>query len=199
MSVPAPKDLSNEALAARARLGAVACFAELVRRYEGRLYNFLLRRVRCPADAEDLAQDTFVRAWQRIEQYDPRWQFSTWLFTIGHRLAIARRRTPLTNGRPDLAAGAGGDPAEAASRREQAHLLWDLADRVLNDRQRTVLWLRYAEDLSNRDIARVLGTSSVVVRVTLFRARERLAGCLERTSMMRASHPAAAQLAGELT
>ena len=52
-----------------------------------------------------------------------------------------------------------------------------MADRVLTERQRTALWLRYAEDMETRDIAKVLGTSQVVVRVTLFRARERLAQC----------------------
>ena len=54
-------------------------------------------------------------------------------------------------------------------------LIWETADRILTDSQRTVLWLRYAEELSNGEIARVLGRSQISVRVTLFRAREALA------------------------
>ncbi len=180
MTLSRPKDLTIEALVARAQQGAVSCFAELVRRFEPRLFNFLIRRVGCAADAEDLTQDTFVRAWQRIDQYNPRWCFSTWLFTIGHRLAISHRsrRRPLTNGHGPLTTAAPeADPARSIARSEQAGLLWNLADRVLTDRQRTALWLRVAEDMGTRDIARVLGTSQVVVRVTLFRARERLAQC----------------------
>ncbi|MEE8146382.1 MAG: sigma-70 family RNA polymerase sigma factor, partial [Longimicrobiales bacterium] len=82
------EDLPVCTLVSRAQTGSLSSFAELVARFEGRLFNFLLRRTRCVADAEDLAQDTFVRAWQRIRRYDPRWRFSTWLFTIAHRLAV---------------------------------------------------------------------------------------------------------------
>ena len=80
--------LSSEELACRAQAGSLPSFAKLVERYQGRLYNFLLRRVGHADDAEDLAQDTFVRAWERIDRYRTTWRFSTWLFTIGSRLAI---------------------------------------------------------------------------------------------------------------
>ena len=86
-----PRLLSQEPiphLVSRAQHGSLPCFAELVKRFEGRLFNFLVRRTVTTHDAEDLVQDAFVRAWQRIDQYDPRWQFSTWLFTIANRLAI---------------------------------------------------------------------------------------------------------------
>ena len=180
MSDPPPK-LATETLVSRAQAGSVPCFTELVRLFEPRLFNFVLRRTGSVPDAEDVTQETFVRAWQRLGQYNPRWQFSTWLFTIGHRQAMTlrhrNRRRAASNGAVHATVDPGDDPGRVAARREQARLLWDLADRVLTDRQRTALWLRYAEDLPPRDIARVLGTSQVVVRVTLFRARERLAAC----------------------
>ncbi len=119
-----------------------------------------------------------MRAWQRFEQYDPRWQFSTWLFTIAHRLAITHRR------RHDVATSCDtrefatvdrDDPARLLADREQGGQLWETADRILTETQRTALWLRYAEDLSNTDIAAITGRSRVSVRVTLFRARETLA------------------------
>ena len=181
-STPLPLTLSAlplPELVSRAQRGSLPCFAELVKRFEGRLFNFLCRRTGSTHDAEDLAQDAFVRAWQRIDQYNPRWQFSTWLFTIGHRLAITylqrrRRERGTYNGR-EIATAQRDDPGRIVADRDQCDLLWETADRILTTSQRTVLWLRYAEELSNKDIAAVMGTSQVSARVTLFRAREALA------------------------
>ena len=177
-----PTRLSEESiphLVSRAQRGSLPCFAELVKRFEGRLFNFLVRRTATTHDAEDLTQDAFVRAWQRIDQYDPRWQFSTWLFTIAHRLAITQgrrrqREVGWSDGRDDSPVEH-GDPGQVVSDRELCGLLWETAERVLTESQRTVLWLRYAEELSNMEIARVMGKSQISVRVTLFRAREALA------------------------
>ncbi len=182
-----PRLLSEEPiphLVSRAQRGSLPCFAELVKRFEGRLFNFLRRRTGLTHDAEDLVQDTFVRAWQRIDQYDSRWQFSTWLFTIAHRLAIThgrrrQREVGWSDGREPPTVER-DDPARAIADREQSGLLWETAERILTESQRTVLWLRYAEELSNRDIARVLGRSQISVRVTLFRAREALAAHEQR-------------------
>ncbi len=163
-----------------AKDGSLPAYAEIVRRLQGRLYNFLLRRTRSAADAEDLAQDAFIRAWQRIGQYDPRYQFTTWLFTIAHRLAAAHYRR---NGRMERAGRdrpAGRPPDEPAARiaeAEESRHLWTVAEAELSAQQCTALWLRYAEDLSIREIARVTGRTQTAVRVTLFRARERLAAC----------------------
>ena len=172
-------DDRERALVERARAGSLPAFTGLVKRFEGRLFNFLLRRTRCPDDAEDLAQEAFMRAWQNLDRYDARWQFSTWLFTNANRRAIAHHK----RARPVLASdGLDGHPCEdgsaahrRAADREQYRLIWDLADRLLSETQRTALWLRYAEDLSNADIAAITGRSRVSVRVTLFRAREALA------------------------
>jgi len=177
-----PRLLSEEPiphLVSRAQRGSLPCFAELVKRFEGRLFNFLVRRTRSTHDAEDLVQDAFVRAWQRIDQYDPRWQFSTWLFTIAHRLAITngrhrQREVGWSDGR-EVPTVDRDDPGRAVADRELCGLIWETAERILTESQKTVLWLRYAEELSNRDIARVLGRSQISVRVTLFRAREALA------------------------
>ncbi len=165
-----------------AKGGSLPAFAAIVSRLEGRLYNFLLRRTRSAADAEDLAQESFVRAWQRIGQYDPRFQFTTWLFTIANRLAAAhyrkngrieraRRRDPAPGRPPD-------DPARRVADADLTRHLWAVADRELSVHQRTALWLRYAEDLSIREIARITGRTQTAVRVTLFRARASLGACV---------------------
>lgn len=198
------EDLPVCTLVSRAQTGSLSSFAELVARFEGRLFNFLLRRTRCVADAEDLAQDTFVRAWQRIRRYDPRWRFSTWLFTIAHRLAVTHQRrrrslrslTRLAGRAPAEVA----DPARVIADREQCRLLWDVADRILGETQRTALWLRYAEDLTPGEIARVLGKPRIAVRVMLHRAREALAGEAARAGRRRETVAALEKkLAGDWT
>jgi RNA polymerase sigma-70 factor (ECF subfamily) len=194
-------ELAVAQLVGRARSGSLPCFSELVRRYEGRLFNFVLRRTRSIADAEDVVQDTFVRAWQRIDQYNPRWQFSTWLFTIARRLAAARvqqrRRGAVTIDLRSVASAA-GDPSRSVALEDQCRHIWDLADRMLPETQRMALWLRYAEGLGTKEIARVLGKSQVMVRVTLFRARAALAARLQVADASAPAAPARRQLTGEL-
>jgi RNA polymerase sigma-70 factor (ECF subfamily) len=163
-----------EELALRAQRGSRAAFSELVERFEGRLFNFLLRRVGSAADAEDLAQDAFVRAWQRIGTYKSDWRFSTWLFTIALRLAVSKaRRTPA---RPRLIRDdqAVSEPSAADGEAGRGRI-WALVEETLTPEQQTAVWLRYVEDLAMKDIARVLGRSQVSVRVMLFRARALLA------------------------
>lgn len=189
-----------EQLAERARAGSLPAYAELVRRFEGRLYNFLLRRTHSASEAEEITQEAFVRAWENLGRYDARWQFSTWLFTIARRAAVtaARRRRAASESGAAAATsggGGGGDHVERLADREEALLLWDLADRALSERQRSTLWLRYAEGMEIREIARVQATTPLVVRVTLHRARRalaRAAGAQQATQVSRVG-----ELAGE--
>ncbi len=180
---PPRPELPVAVLVRRAREGSLPAYELLVARFEGRLFNFLLRRTGSRDDAADLTQEAFLRAWQRIDHYDARWQFSTWLFTIARRAAATEmRRRARVRGAGGQGTGPGDDAAdsdgpERAAEREQGRLLWEMADRVLTPVQRTALWLRYAEDLSIPDIATVLGRTPLLVRVTLFRARRKLAAC----------------------
>lgn len=170
-----------EELAARAQEGSLAAYGELVRRFQDRLYAFLLRRTLTAADAEDLAQETFIRAWRRIGLYRPTNRFSTWLFTIAARLASSHRRSAARRAaqRQKLESPAGLDPTAGTDRAERQGRVWGAVDRMLRGDQRTIVWLRYAEGLSMQEIAAVLGKTQVGVRVSLFRAREVLAACPE--------------------
>jgi RNA polymerase sigma-70 factor (ECF subfamily) len=164
---------SDQELVAKAQTGSVPAFAELISRFETRLFNFLLRRStaagRSVIGTEDLTQETFVRAWQSIHRYQPRYRFSTWLFTIGARLARDAQRTQRRWRTHDQRAG------QAWHEQTDAAPLWDLAEQVLTQDQHSALWLRYAEDLSIAETARVLGRTQIGTRVLLHRARTRLA------------------------
>jgi len=160
-----------------ARTGDASAFEGLVRKYHTRVEHFVRRRGVGAGDVEDLAQETFLRAWRSISAFDPggRARFSTWLFTIASRVASTHLRDARTAERALRSIM----PTAAACAQEKVAAcdvdLWGLADRVLGPETRSALWLRYAEDLSPEEIAHVLQRSGVSVRVMLMRGRARLA------------------------
>jgi RNA polymerase sigma-70 factor, ECF subfamily len=170
--------LTDEQLAVRAQEGSSACFGALVDRFESRLLTFLTKRLGNTHTAQDIAQDTFVKAWEKRDRYNTRWRYSTWLYTIASRRASnhlrqqASRNTlshnidPVARDTPHV--------SSALATHEAHTLVWQLAAKHLSSNQHTILWLRYGEDLSCKDIARVLSTTSVAVRAALHRARKTL-------------------------
>ena len=173
-----PSAVSVETLAARARAGNRASFDELVVRFRPRLVAFLARRVASPADAEDVAQETFLRAFDHLDRYDPSRPFGTWLFTIGKNVAanhVLARTRRATHEQAAAAEPPPGEPptAEVADT-SQASDLWQRAAQVLPPDTYRMLWLRYAQDRSVREIAAEMARSSVAIKVMLFRARRRL-------------------------
>ena len=170
--------LSAEDLACRSQQGCRDSFTELVERFGTRLLRFLRRQTNNLQDAEDLVQDTFVRAYANIGSYRSTYKFSTWLFTIARHLACSRlhrlRRRPLFG---EAKAGV-PEPPEELARRQVRQSLWDAAATLTSD-QHQMLWLKYAEDMPIKEIAKVMGKSQVGVKVTLCRARMRLAEKLQ--------------------
>jgi RNA polymerase sigma-70 factor (ECF subfamily) len=161
--------------AAAARDGDESAFAALVHRFAPRLHRYLAAMGLPGADAEDLVQEAFLRAWRHLGDYDPRWAFSTWLWTIARRLALnhlARRRpAPLEGSEPEAPAGASGEPGAVQD-------LWNLARARLPERQCTALWLRYGEERPLEEVAAILSVSPINARVLVHRARQRLAQAL---------------------
>jgi RNA polymerase sigma-70 factor, ECF subfamily len=163
---------SSEELADRARAGSRASFDELVVRHRPRLVAFLARRLAEPADAEDVAQETFLRAYDHLAGYDPTHPFATWLFAIGKHVAanhaVSRRR------RADREHASAALQPVAAPAASAAGDVWGRAAQVLGPDAYRVLWLRYAQGLSVREIATEMSRSAVAIKVMLFRARRRL-------------------------
>jgi len=170
--------LSAEKLARKVQQGCQEAFSELVERYSKRLLRFLHNKTGSVEDAEDLVQDTFVKAYQNIHTYRDSWRFSTWLFTIARRLSISRYRS-----RRHLkpAGRLKSEVAESGDARAQEYIVsnpWTVA-RALTQNQYQALWLKYAEDMSIKEIASVMRKSQVNVRVILYRARANLAKRLQ--------------------
>jgi RNA polymerase sigma-70 factor, ECF subfamily len=175
---PCDDSATDEQLALLAQLGSAASFEQLVRRLQVPLVHFLLRRTGCLADAEDVAQDAFVRAHRSLASYSPKWRFRTWLFTIAHRLAItlSHRRRPAgqASSALDEIASPAAEPCDLVAAEEGRQSLWNTVGAILAADEVSAFWLHYVEDLSTADIAQVLGRSRVAVKTMLFRARKRL-------------------------
>lgn len=153
----------------------MAAFEELVYRFERRIYAFVANFSRNEADAREVTQDTFVRAFQAIARYEPRRPFAAWLFTIARRRCIDRhRKTEPAVVEPEPELVDLNEPSELLAQREDRQNLWSIARRLLPQAQYDALWLRYAEDMEVAQIARVLGKTSTNVKVLLFRARRTL-------------------------
>jgi RNA polymerase sigma-70 factor (ECF subfamily) len=167
-----------EQLALRAKRGCRRSFNELVELFHARLVRFLRKETAHPQSAEDIAQETFLRAWKNIGRYRSRWKFSTWLYTIGYHLAC-NHRADLPKG-PANPSGQGKvqPPDVLAANRETSRMLWDTAAE-LPENQYEALWLKYAEDMSIKEIAKVMGKSQVNVKLILYRARTGLVKRLE--------------------
>lgn len=182
-----PTDLAAEpirldiaTLLQRITRGDLRAFAELVDRYQRPLFAFLGRMGLEAARAEEVAQETFLRAWQSLPRYrTEQAQFSTWLFTIARRLALnelARSRNRYEVAADDDAP----EPACAAARPEQAldqrrlQARIDAAFRSLGTDDRSVLALAYSHDLGMAEIAVIEGCSVDAVKTRLHRARQRL-------------------------
>lgn len=179
VGLTAMANASAEELALRSQNGCQASFAELVRRYGGRLLVLMQQRTGNPHDAEDLVQDTFVKAYRNIHRYQSTFRFSTWLFTIATRLANSHYRSQRSMQIPLEAQAHDREPDAAAVEHESRQGLWSLA-RTLSDNQYQALWLKYVEDMSIKEIAKVMSRSQVSVKVLLYRARMNLAKQLNK-------------------
>ena len=185
---------SNEELACRAQQGCSASFERLLRRFQTPVLHFLRHRG-WAADAEDLAQETFLRAYQNLHRYNRRWAFSAWLFTIARRMSINhyRRTKPTANATAiHTATASDPEPLDALVATEGRRRLWDLAAKTLSEEQTTALWLHYVEEMPLSGIALVLGRSRASVKVMLFRARRKLLPLFDEFNEDRRRRPAVA-------
>ncbi len=179
-SKAAAGETSDETLVRQCLAGDQATFAQLVDRYEARLLRFF-RGMGCEAaDAADLAQETFIKAYRNLPRFKLDRQFSTWLFTIAKRTAIDLFRSR----RPSVEWGAEQDieeqtPASNLETKSQVESFWNQAKRQLKPTQYLALWFRYGEELSIRETSEALRMSESRVKLILHRTRKKLASCLE--------------------
>jgi RNA polymerase sigma-70 factor (ECF subfamily) len=167
-----------------AKAGDQEAFRHIVERYQGAVYNLAYRMLGDPEEAEDAAQEIFVRLYRQLGRYDPERKFSTWTLAIATNYCIdqlRRRRmqlVPLENIIPWARARDAGPEGEALSRESR-----DEVQRLLKqlpEKYRAPLVLRYWEDLSCAEIAEILGVPEGTIKTQIHRARKQLGKMLEQ-------------------
>jgi len=172
----------------KAQRGCAESSRALVMAYQDRLHAFVWRLVRSRHDAEEICQDTFLRAFSSLSNFDFAYRFSTWLFTIGYRLCLncLRRRKDLS-GEVDFSAfsapvedglGVADGVANTDEARRLKKTIWESVDQLTPHQRATVL-LFYRESLSCQEIGEVLDMPAATVKSHLHRARGRLKEMLE--------------------
>lgn len=167
--------------------GDRGAFAQLVGRWQRPLHSAIRRMVFDADDAEELTQETFLRAYSALAGFDPRYRFSPWLFRIATNLAINHRRR---RGRETTVGQSieeetayfealnddhcEGHPEEAWDEAELSRRLWLAVDRLPED-HRAVLIMRHVMDLSYDAIVEATGLPMGTVKSRLARARRLLA------------------------
>jgi RNA polymerase sigma-70 factor (ECF subfamily) len=171
---PGLRNLDERELISAAIAGCTDSFGELVARQRPGLVRYLQRRTASVEDAEDITQETFVRAYLKLGQFNSQWRFSTWLFTIAKKLAINYYRRQQVAPAWYMPRSAVERPDDRLVSNEESMNLWSAA-RSLPASQYEAMWLRYSEGMSVEQIARLMKKSKVCARVLLYRGRVNLA------------------------
>jgi RNA polymerase sigma-70 factor (ECF subfamily) len=154
--------------------GDAAAFESLVMKYQARLVAFLWNLLGSGDDARDAAQDAFVQAYVRLDQFDRSQNFRSWLFTIAYNRGIDLLRRKRSFRRFWQREAASGEPVVTAVTALEDSLFWRPVLRRISPQERSVLVLMYNEDCGTGEIAAVLGCSESTVRVHLLNARRKL-------------------------
>lgn len=150
-------------------------FDEIIQLHSRRVYHFVHQMTRQHQDAEDITQQTFIKAYHHLARFDPRRPMINWLLTIARHTALNHfRGAKKWEEMPAETAGHEPSPARQIEQKEQHDNLWERARELLAPREFEILWLRFAEQLSTEETAQVVGLTTTHVKVLVHRARQTL-------------------------
>lgn len=183
----------DAALVQRCLSGDRESFTTLVERFKVRVYNTCFFLLRSAADAEDVAQETFVRAYNNLDKYDPKLPFAAWILAIARNLSINLKRQPQSRTIPmdiqNVAAGGRGPAASTGNPETIVEGAMGLsavqeAIREIQPEFREALALRYVQKLSYQEISDQLKVPMGTVKSRLFNGRERLIQILTKKGLV---------------
>lgn len=172
---PAAARADETELVRAAVTGNARACEELIHAHHRRVFNFLCHLTRHRQDAEDLTQQTFIKALRHLDSFDCSRPLINWLLTIARRTALNHfRATKQFEFVPADLASPEPSPARQVEQQDRADSLWARARRVLSPREYEVMWLRFGEELSVEETARIVGLTRIHVKVIVHRARQHL-------------------------
>lgn len=195
---PAPADAAPQpedaALVRRAQAGELDAFDELVRRYQRQIYSVIYQMTAHHEEADDLTQDTFVKAWQALKTFKGDSSFFTWIYRIAinrtlnhvkqrrfrnskHAFSLNDLDTDAEN-RPELAALVSDRTPRRQVALDELKEKLNVAMQRLSENHRTVVTLHDIQGLPHDEIAKILDCNAATVRTRLYYARQQLQGIL---------------------
>lgn len=180
-----------------ARQGDKAAFGRLIEAYQGPVYNLAYRMLGNRGEAEEAAQEAFIRAYTKLDSYDPRRKFSTWMLSIASNYCIdllRKRRALLLSldqplpPHPALMSDRADGPEAQTVDSERETMVQSLLETLPEDYRQTVV-LFYWYDLSYQEIAEVMDTTVSAIKSRLFRARRQLAEAGEEQGVVETLQP----------
>lgn len=187
-------EISDHELVARAQKGSQAAYRELLGRYQRPVFSLIYRMVRDREQAEDLSQETFVRVFNHIDRYDPKFKFSSWIFKIATNLTIdaMRKKEPQTVSIDGSRYAETSDEVEATTitvesgdenpeELLEAKQLGDEIERAigkLRPEYRTAILLRHVDGREYQEIAEIMALPLGTVKTYIHRGRNELKNTL---------------------
>jgi RNA polymerase sigma-70 factor (ECF subfamily) len=181
---------TDSELVAAVRAGDTAAFEVLVREYQPRVFAMARRYARREEEVEDIVQEIFIKAYQRLETYRGEAPFEHWLMRLGvrtcydflraHRRNREHRFADLTDPEEEWLDRFVAEPASAPEDADAARALVQRLLEMLSPKARLIITLLEIEERSVKEIATLTGWSVALVKVRAFRARQEMRKCLQR-------------------
>ncbi len=159
------------------RQGDDRAFEQLVRRKTSRVYAVCYRIIGNAEDAKDISQLVFLKLWENLEKYDPRYAFDTWLYRMVTNVAIdfmrnKQSRENAVNSTLRLVKTSSDAEQSVIVQRKEVEAVFEDVSAVLSPKQKTIFVMNQMEDLPSAEIAKILGCRESTVRNHLFNARK---------------------------
>ena len=178
------KMIDDEMLVAQFKSGSQKAFDELMKRYQRKIFGYLLRSVRNYEDAEELTLEVFFKAYRALGSWEPKAKFSTWLYTIASNLSIdyhrSKARQPVYILEDEeiietklVATDISSNPEKQLEDKERGRLIREAVDE-LSAKQKTVFMLARYEGMQIKEVAETLGMAEGTVKIHLHRAIKKL-------------------------
>ena len=168
---------ADQELVERCRKGDWSAFTELVVKYQRPIYNAAFWMLRKPEDAKDITQTVFLKVAERLDEYDPKFKFFSWIYRIAvnESLNMLRRngREEALDDEVELPSRGNDDPEQHANDAEVSRRI-EAALMRMSTNDRMVLSLRHFSECSYQEIAEILNLDEKTVKSRLFEARQRL-------------------------